>query len=222
MTSTESETKSYCSKVAVEKSQKRGLLELESRKKPKIIPLQDGNGSTESMPLKYDDQDLSSEKHLRSPKPILPTAENISEDIKIIISEISNEKDVRSCKFSSTLAVDESIRLNTFDKLSDLSEVYQSRATSTSSRKLDSTVVDSQAESNLVDAREPCEKQLPKKIKTSKFSKSKLKNSNSSFFIGDPIPDDEAQERWRWRYELKVMNQKYNYFCVCANLQLSL
>ncbi|CBI37412.3 unnamed protein product, partial [Vitis vinifera] len=31
----------------------------------------------------------------------------------------------------------------------------------------------------------------------------------TSFFIGDPVPDKEAQERWHWRYDLKV---EHNYF----------
>ncbi|XVF13724.1 hypothetical protein REPUB_Repub08aG0232300 [Reevesia pubescens] len=39
-----------------------------------------------------------------------------------------------------------------------------------------------------------------------KFSKSRHKSNH--IFIGNPIPDDEAQERWRWRYELKNMKSK--------------
>lgn len=40
-----------------------------------------------------------------------------------------------------------------------------------------------------------------KKYKTSASS------TNKSSFIGDPIPDDEAQKRWGWRYELKVVDR---------------
>lgn len=36
---------------------------------------------------------------------------------------------------------------------------------------------------------------LEKKLKKQKFP---------SYFVGDPVPTEEAQERWRWRYELKV------------------
>lgn len=223
MTSTESETKSYCSKVAVEKilpkevqTQKRGLSELESPKslKPKLILSQHGDTCTESMLLKYNDQDLSSEKHLKSPRPISMTKDNVSEDIKRLIAEISNENNIRPCEFSSTFSAKESIGLNTFDKLSDLSEDCPSRSNWTSSGKVDVAVLDGQAECNLTVFPEPYEKQLHKKIKTSKFSKSKLKNSNCSFFIGDPIPDDESRERWRWRYELKVWTKNLITLCL--------
>lgn len=27
----------------------------------------------------------------------------------------------------------------------------------------------------------------------------------TSFFVGDPVPADEAQQRWKWRYEMKVI-----------------
>lgn len=38
-------------------------------------------------------------------------------------------------------------------------------------------------------------------------SKLKLKKCKKScFFIGDPIPSKEAEERWQWRYEIKVIN----------------
>lgn len=37
-----------------------------------------------------------------------------------------------------------------------------------------------------------------------KKERKQKKNDVSSFFIGEPVPDDEARERWRWRYELKV------------------
>ncbi|PON41822.1 C-5 cytosine methyltransferase [Parasponia andersonii] len=213
LTSTESESKSYYSKVAVEKiltkefrSRKRGFFEMESPKslKSKMILSRDGDGNT-SILLKYDDRDVCSEKQLMSPRPISTTEEDISEDIKRIVSTMSNENDVGSCKFSSSLAENERIRLNTFHKLSDLSEDCQSRSDWTSFRKFDILVLDNQAECNLTDYPEPYEKkQLPEKNKTSNFSKSKMKNSNCAFFIGDPIPDDEAQERWRWRYELKT------------------
>ncbi|KAI3692220.1 hypothetical protein L6452_32031 [Arctium lappa] len=34
-------------------------------------------------------------------------------------------------------------------------------------------------------------------------SKKQRKRKRASFFVGEPVPEDEAQERWRWRYELK-------------------
>lgn len=42
------------------------------------------------------------------------------------------------------------------------------------------------------------------------------------FFIGEPIPCEEAQERWRWRYDLKVRSlvnccalDHFSFHCVC-------
>ncbi|KAA3469277.1 DNA (cytosine-5)-methyltransferase CMT2 isoform X2 [Gossypium australe] len=43
-----------------------------------------------------------------------------------------------------------------------------------------------------------------KKAKGSSLSgKKKSQSKTDVIFIGNPIPDDEAQERWRWRYEMK-------------------
>ncbi|KAE8702835.1 DNA (cytosine-5)-methyltransferase CMT2 [Hibiscus syriacus] len=72
-----------------------------------------------------------------------------------------------------------------------------------------------------------CDEQPSKKFKISsaesdvgtldeKFSKknvsflsgNKKGHNTDPIFIGNPIPDDEAQQRWRWRYELK--NKKSN------------
>ncbi|XVF52094.1 hypothetical protein PTKIN_Ptkin04bG0237300 [Pterospermum kingtungense] len=48
-----------------------------------------------------------------------------------------------------------------------------------------------------------------KKIKDSPLSKKKQsKRKSDPIFIGNPIPDDEAQERWRWRYEMKNIKSK--------------
>ena len=43
------------------------------------------------------------------------------------------------------------------------------------------------------------------KVKTPASSNRKLKNQSASYFIGDPIPNEEAQKRWGWRYEMKVI-----------------
>ncbi|KAF4401783.1 hypothetical protein G4B88_000831 [Cannabis sativa] len=209
VTTIESETKSYCLKVASEKisskwlhSQKRGYCELESPNslKSKTKLLEDEDSNTRSLPLKSNDLVVSSEKHLRSSRPESTTEDNIGEDFKKIISEISNE---RSCKYSSTLTTKESINLCTSDKLCTLSEDCTSMSNLTYSRELEVMSLDGEAECDFTDFPEPCEK-LPKKTKTSNFAKSKPKKSNCSFFVGDPIPDDEARERWLWRYELKT------------------
>lgn len=49
------------------------------------------------------------------------------------------------------------------------------------------------------------EKQSKHKSDCSPLSRKKQsKHKSDPIFIGNPIPDDEAQERWRWRYEMKV------------------
>lgn len=46
-----------------------------------------------------------------------------------------------------------------------------------------------------------------KKYKTSaSLTNESMKQKSIPSFIGDPIPDDEAQKKWGWRYELKVIN----------------
>ncbi|KAK8614291.1 hypothetical protein V6N13_122655 [Hibiscus sabdariffa] len=58
----------------------------------------------------------------------------------------------------------------------------------------------SSAESNMVTSDE----KFSKKVKGSSPSgKKKSQPKTDPVFIGNPVPDDEAQERWRWRYEMK-------------------
>ncbi|KAJ7953371.1 Cytosine-specific methyltransferase [Quillaja saponaria] len=48
------------------------------------------------------------------------------------------------------------------------------------------------------------EQSPPKKFKSPAPSTNKNENKKCvSFFLGDPIPNDEARERWGWRYEMK-------------------
>ena len=61
-------------------------------------------------------------------------------------------------------------------------------------------------ECSFVDSTESGEKRCSKRFKaTASLEEKRKKDKNMSSFIGDPIPDDEAQERWRWRYEMKVI-----------------
>ncbi|XP_022949032.1 putative DNA (cytosine-5)-methyltransferase CMT1 isoform X2 [Cucurbita moschata] len=47
------------------------------------------------------------------------------------------------------------------------------------------------------------------KIRNSSGVKEKRnKNKAASFFVGDPVPADEAQQRWKWRYEMKSQISK--------------
>ncbi|XVE57340.1 hypothetical protein DITRI_Ditri04bG0083200 [Diplodiscus trichospermus] len=53
------------------------------------------------------------------------------------------------------------------------------------------------------------DEKFSKKIKDSSLSKKKQsKHKSDPKFIGNPISDDEAQERWRWRYEMKDIKSK--------------
>nr|XP_011465070.1 PREDICTED: DNA (cytosine-5)-methyltransferase CMT2 isoform X1 [Fragaria vesca subsp. vesca] len=47
-----------------------------------------------------------------------------------------------------------------------------------------------------------------KKVKTLGSSNKRKNIGEPSFFIGDPIPDVEAQERWGWRYQMKSQRSK--------------
>ncbi|KAK7844971.1 dna (cytosine-5)-methyltransferase cmt2 [Quercus suber] len=61
-------------------------------------------------------------------------------------------------------------------------------------------------ECSFVDSTESGENRCSKRFKaTASLEEKRKKAKNMSSFIGDPIPDDEAQERWRWRYEMKVI-----------------
>ncbi|KAM7507279.1 hypothetical protein LguiA_017732 [Lonicera macranthoides] len=53
--------------------------------------------------------------------------------------------------------------------------------------------------------KQPQEKKSNNKasVSSEKKERKQKKNDVTPFFIGEPVPDDEARERWRWRYELK-------------------
>ncbi|KAH7835368.1 hypothetical protein Vadar_025504 [Vaccinium darrowii] len=55
------------------------------------------------------------------------------------------------------------------------------------------------------------EKRKPKKAKTRASSEKEERHEQKSaicFFIGEPVPEEEARERWCWRYELKGKKTK--------------
>ncbi|XP_022735971.1 DNA (cytosine-5)-methyltransferase CMT2-like isoform X2 [Durio zibethinus] len=53
------------------------------------------------------------------------------------------------------------------------------------------------------------DEKFSKKIKDSSLLKKKqTKHRSDPIFVGSPIPDDEAQERWHWRYEMKNIKSK--------------
>lgn len=200
----------------------RSLQEL--AEKPLSIELTwQGSGDTGPMPLKCYDTEFFAKKHLRRSPRLKPATKNgVGEDVKIV-TETSDGKYVRSTRCSSSLARDESIEIDTFSKLSDAlyrspsmgllpylgkSDVKELNGKYLQSSREATSVFEAETvleEGTLIKLLDSCEKQLPQKIQTDDCSKNKLKNGKTSFFIGDPIPDDEAQERWRWRYEMKVI-----------------
>lgn len=46
---------------------------------------------------------------------------------------------------------------------------------------------------------------LEKTRNSAGVKKKKNENKMASFFVGDPVPADEAQQKWKWRYEMKVI-----------------
>ncbi|XP_057478976.1 DNA (cytosine-5)-methyltransferase CMT2-like isoform X3 [Actinidia eriantha] len=71
------------------------------------------------------------------------------------------------------------------------------------SRKVPIRVIGSEienTESNLLDRRSS------KKVKTRASSEKKEKSI--CFFVGEPVPEEEARERWQWRYDLKSQRSK--------------
>ncbi|XP_024030561.1 DNA (cytosine-5)-methyltransferase CMT3 isoform X2 [Morus notabilis] len=204
-TSTQSGTESSCLESKNLENQKKSFIELESLSREEdcgIAP----------KPLKYNDLDFSGEECLRASNLMSMAEHNTSEYREKVYAKMSNEKDMAS-RFSSGLATDESIGLDTFDKLSDSSDESDGplldQSTWTSSKKFDLVLLDDQEEYNFTNFPEPHIRIPTEKTESRNSSKNKKKNPNISFFIGDPIPDDEAQERWHWRYELKNQQSKH-------------
>lgn len=190
-------------------SRKRSFTELESSKplSPRATRAREGNGEIKPMPVKNESL-FSGEGHTDSDASLEPTdVDNIGEVIKKVVTEISDE-DMRPSTFSSALPTEGNIEGNPFDELSDSLDGCPSNSIS-SSMNLEQISMDDQEESNLIDLNlpPPPEEQPLKKFESPKSTKNKkMKNSNSAFFVGDAIPDDEAHERWGWRYEMKVID----------------
>lgn len=184
------------------------------------------DGDIGPMPSKYYKTEFFAKKHVRRSPRLMPATKNGVNEVVKIVMKASDEKFVRSTRCSSSLARDESIRIKSIDNFSKLSDslyrlpsmgVFPSLGKS-DIKELDENYLQCSRgatpmfdaekvseECTLIDLLESNEKQLPEKIKMEDCSKNKQKNGKCSF-IGDPIPNDEAQERWRWRYEMKVID----------------
>ncbi|CAB4309497.1 unnamed protein product [Prunus armeniaca] len=193
-----------------------GLFDSEDeRRSSRLMPAPE-NGYSES--LKNVDLEKLDEKHMRrSP----------------IFSHCVNGKEIRrSPRFSPYVAAAEkNSNLNSIIfGLSDSKDEFPSKKILMSLGKSDSRIFDEkylrqspkeatamfenegrETECSLIELPETYVKQQPKKRKTldsSENRQNKQKNCKSTSFIGDPIPDVEAQERWGWRYQMKDLNIK--------------
>ncbi|GLT80633.1 hypothetical protein SLA2020_520640 [Shorea laevis] len=145
--------------------------------------------------------------------------------------EILDKKKLRKCsRFPLSLAGTESMKVNStsneFSLSNDEQPCMKLRIPSADSdvRKSDEefleqtlgaaafpTATDKKdgRKSSLIELQLSSEKQSPRKIKPLASAKKKQRRNESTYrFIGDPIPQDEAQERWLWRYELKNQTSK--------------
>ncbi|KAH7514814.1 hypothetical protein FEM48_Zijuj11G0130500 [Ziziphus jujuba var. spinosa] len=149
-----------------------------------------GNCDTVPMLLKcYETQFFGEKQVRRSPRLVSATKNGVGEDVKMDM-ETLDETSTRSTGCSSSLAIAERIRTN-----SNGEHLQCPRGVTDAEN-----VIPKCTSANLL---ESYEKQHPEKIRTQISSKNKQKSGDCTFFIGDPVPNEEAQERWRWRYELK-------------------
>lgn len=163
------------------------ISESEENPLPRELTLH-GDYDTVPMLLKCNETQFFGEKHVRrSPRFMSATKNGVSECVKIDMKAL-DETHARSTGCSSSLAIAEGIRTNTNEKFLQCPREVTN------------------AENVTAESLESYEKQLSEKIRTAACSKNKRKSGDCTFFIGDPIPNDEAQERWRWRYELKVID----------------
>uniref|UniRef100_A0A2N9FFG1 Uncharacterized protein n=1 Tax=Fagus sylvatica TaxID=28930 RepID=A0A2N9FFG1_FAGSY len=195
----------------------------ESKAEPVSFSLHE-DGDKVSMSIEYYDTDLFGERHLRrSPRLISATENNgIDKPKKKYDVDILNKNHLRrSPRLYSSLTQADNIKLDsTFIGFSRLDEPpSQMSIPSTGKSDLDEKCLrqslkvatslfedeNGKRECSFIDLPESGEKRSSKRSKSKASLEDKLKDKNISSFVGDPIPDDEAQERWRWRYEMKVV-----------------
>lgn len=237
----QSAVESCCLKVS---SQERSLRKFESPEEgcPKALSLNTSNVKSSSRDTEVKHLSLSwhGESDKR-PTPLRRSSRLMSAPENNFDGEKLDEKHIRrSPRFSSCLdAAKETSNLNSsFIGLSDSKDGFSSKKILISLGKSDSKVFDEthlrqsqrrtrsmfeaerrESECDLIELPETYVKQTPKKRKTldsSKNKQNKQENIKSASFIGDPIPDVEAQERWGWRYRMKVINQLNDLF-ICMS-----
>lgn len=190
--------------------------EKDLRKSPRINPSTRERGSGACI-KNLDVKLLNGSTFRRSLRLLSSTA---NEKLKLVLQEKETSKVIHRKK--------KSLKANCASvKLSNSSNKQHSKATTTSgetsptpsildanclrlfseSTTSPSDNVNGKTNCHFFDLPESDENPPRKKFKTSASLTNESKNHSSiPSFIGDPIPDDEAQKIWGWRYELKVID----------------
>lgn len=184
------------------------------------------------LPVACYDLGASGEQHLRrSPRFILAAENGINnESSRKSVIKLSDENKFRSSRHLLPLTGAESIEANFVKReLSDFPDEQPSKRVKTFSENSSKGMSDekflrrsprltisffgaenSKMKCALSELPVSVKKHSPKKNLDKEHSPKKIssekKHKSTSSLVGDPIPDDEAQERWRWRYEKKVAN----------------
>ncbi|CAJ1942125.1 unnamed protein product [Sphenostylis stenocarpa] len=115
----------------------------------------------------------------------------ISTFIELSSSLVEQHSEAKTISRSSTCGIDATKYLR-----------WSSEAISSSSWAENGRTISNSSALSELDDRSPRQK-----YKVSTLTKEGMDSQSIPSFIGDPIPDDEAQKRWGWRYELK--DKKY-------------
>ncbi|KAL2333947.1 hypothetical protein Fmac_015160 [Flemingia macrophylla] len=162
---------------------------LELRRSPR---LSSSNGN-ENMDINVLQGKITSKRVHRKEK----NSKVISTSIKLSNSSVEQHFDVETMSRSSTCGIDDAKYMRWS------SEAITSPSWDENCR----------TSSNSFGLPELDDKLLKKKYRMSNSSTKIIMDSESTpSFIGDPIPDDEAQKRWGWRYELKEKKCKDKMF----------
>lgn len=174
------------------------------------------------MPLEYYDNEFFGERHLRRSPRLVSATENNGSDKSMnkFLGDVLNKNHLTSPRLSSSFTRADNIKVDSsFVGLSKLDK-HPSKMIITSSGKSDPDedclrqspktslfgTQNGKREYSFIELSKSDEKRPPKKFKTpASLEDKQKKHKNMSVFIGDPILDDEAQERWLWRYEMKVI-----------------
>lgn len=185
------------------------------------------NGDKASKASKYYDAEFFGGRHLRRSPRLISRTQNNGRDKsmdKFHIDLFNKNHLRRSPRLLASLTRADNVKLDcTFIRLSSSDEQF-SRIIIPSSEKSDLdgdcfrqspiTAIslfganNGKRERTFIELPYSDEECSPKKFKSIDSSVDKWnKYKHMPFFVGDPIPDDEAQGRWHWRYEIKVIIQ---------------